>query len=155
MKSKEKGNIAEVIILAEFVKRGIQVSLPYGDNARYDLVADFNGKLQKIQVKYCGQNTINDSVACLTASSKNHTTNKRLDVYINDIDYFAFYIKCWEICILVPISVIGNRKSVTFRKELAKNNQTKGINFVFDYSFDKILCVETLHDESKDCEIYD
>ena len=48
MNTKTKGNIGEAIILAEFVKRGIQVSIPFGDNARYDLIAEFNGKLNKI-----------------------------------------------------------------------------------------------------------
>jgi len=51
MNSKNKGNIGESQALAEFTKRGIQVSIPFGDNARYDLIADFNGKLNKIQVK--------------------------------------------------------------------------------------------------------
>ena len=55
MISKEKGNVGEAVILAEFVKRGVQCSLPFGDTARYDLIAEFNGKLNKIQVKYCGQ----------------------------------------------------------------------------------------------------
>ena len=64
MNSKDKGNIGEAIILGEFVKRNIQVSIPFGDNARYDLVADFNGKLNKIQVKYCNQKiTKNNSQA--------------------------------------------------------------------------------------------
>lgn len=29
---------------------------------------------------------------CKSSSSKNHTTNKRLDTYENDVDYIAFYI---------------------------------------------------------------
>ena len=53
MNSKDKGNIGEAIMLAEFIKRGIQVSIPFGDNARYDLIIDLNGKLYKVQVKYC------------------------------------------------------------------------------------------------------
>ena len=57
MNSKDKGNIGEAIVLAEFTKRQIQVAIPFGDNARYDLIAEFNGKLNKIQVKYCGQTT--------------------------------------------------------------------------------------------------
>lgn len=32
--TKTKGNIGEAIIIAEFVKRGIQVSIPFGDNTR-------------------------------------------------------------------------------------------------------------------------
>ena len=55
MNSKAKGNIGEGVVLSEFVKRGIQVSIPFGDNARYDLIAEFNGKLNKIQVKYCNE----------------------------------------------------------------------------------------------------
>lgn len=43
MNSKNKGNIGEAIILAEFIKYGIQVSLPFGDNARYDMIADIKG----------------------------------------------------------------------------------------------------------------
>lgn len=35
------------------------------------------------------------------------------------------------------------------RKEIEQNNQQKGIHLLSDYSFDKILCVETLHDDSK------
>ena len=89
MISKEKGNIGEVIALAEFVKRGVQVSIPYGDNARYDLIAEFNGKLNRIQVKYCNQLSSNNSVICPCASSTNHTTNKHYSTYENDIDYFS------------------------------------------------------------------
>lgn len=36
MNSKDKGNIGESRIIYEFVKRNIQVALPFGDNARYD-----------------------------------------------------------------------------------------------------------------------
>lgn len=48
MNTKTKGNIGEAVVLSEFVKRGTQVSIPFGDNARYDLIAEFNGKLNKI-----------------------------------------------------------------------------------------------------------
>ena len=100
MNTKTKGNIGEAVILAEFTKRGIQVSIPFGDNARYDLVAEFNGKLNKIQIKYCAQVTENNSVTCMTSSSKNHTTNKVMDTYENDVDYMAFYIQPWDTCCL-------------------------------------------------------
>lgn len=148
MNTKIKGNIGEAIILAEFVKRGIQVSIPFGDNARYDLIAEFNGKLNKIQIKYCSHLTENNSVVCKSSSSKNHTTNKRLDTYENDVDYIAFYIQPWNISCLVPISDCKGG-TFTLRKELTKNNQKIGTHLVDQYSFDKILCVETLHDEPK------
>ena len=107
MNSKNKGNIGESRILWEFVKRGIQVSIPFGDNARYDLVADFNGKLNKIQIKYCDQQIINGSIVLPCSSSTNHTTNKHYTTYKNDVDYFAFYIPKWDVPLLVPIEEIG------------------------------------------------
>ena len=139
MNSKNKGNIGEAIVLAEFTKRNIQVCIPFGDNARYDLVAEFNGKLNKIQVKYCGQETINNSFDCHCVSSTNHTTNKHLSTYENDVDYMAFYIIAIDKILLVPIDKINGRKNITFRTELPKNGQRVGINFVEDYLLDKII----------------
>ena len=92
MNSKTKGNIGEAIVLAEFAKRNIQVAIPFGDNARYDLIAEFNGKLNKIQVKYCNQLQNTGSISCPCASSTNHTTNKHYTTYENDVDYFLVYL---------------------------------------------------------------
>ena len=139
MNSKDKGNIGEALALAEFIKYGIAVSIPYGDNARYDLVADFNGKLNKIQVKYCNQKiSENNSIVCPCASSTNHTTNKHYTTYENDIDYFVFYLAEWNELLLVPIEKIGTKKSIMFRMDKPKNNQYN-CNLVKDYTFDKIL----------------
>lgn len=149
MISKEKGNIGESIILTEFVKRGIQVSIPFGDSARYDLIAEFNGKLNKIQVKYCDSHTENDSITCPCGSSKNHTTNKNYSTYENDVDYMAFYLAAYDKSLLIPIEKLIGKKTITFRNSLPKNNQTKGINLIDDYLFDNTLCVETLHDKPK------
>ena len=139
MNSKDKGNIGEAIILCEFVKRNIQVSIPFGDNARYDLIAEFNGKLNKIQVKYCGQVTENNSFTCPCASSTNHTTNKHLITYDNDVDYMAFYITSIDKLLLVPIEQLAGKKTITFRLEAPKNGQKIGINLVDDYLLDKII----------------
>lgn len=81
MNNKDKGNIGESKIIYEFAKRGVQVSIPFGDNARYDLIAEFGGKLNKIQVKYCDQKIKNGSILLPCASSRNHTTNKRYITY--------------------------------------------------------------------------
>ena len=141
MNSKDKGNIGEAIVLAEFTKRQIQVAIPFGDNARYDLIAEFNGKLNKIQVKYCGQITENNSFICPCASSTNHTTNKHLSTYDNDVDYMAFYLVSIDKLLLVPIERLKGRKTITFRLEPPKNGQTTGINLIEDYLLDKIIKV--------------
>ena len=83
--------------------------------------------------------TSNNSITCICSSSTNHTTNKHLTTYKKDVDYMAFYLVPIDKCILVPIEVIEDRKSMVFRTELPLNGQRKGINFVDDYTFDKIL----------------
>ena len=139
MNSKDKGNIGEAILLAELTKSQIQVAIPFGDNARYDLIAEFNGKLNKIQIKYCGQTTENNSFICPCASSTNHTTNKHLSTYEEDVDYMAFYLVPIDKTLLVPIEKIIGKKTITFRIDPPKNGQQTGINLVEDYTLDKIL----------------
>jgi hypothetical protein len=51
MNSKRIGNLGEAKVLCKFVELGIPVYLPFGDNEKADLIADFNGKLNKIQIK--------------------------------------------------------------------------------------------------------
>lgn len=139
MNSKDKGNIGEAVVLAQFVKRNIAVSIPFGDNTRYDLIAQFKGKLNKIQIKYCHQKISKaGSISCPCSSSLNHTTNKVRTTYENEIDYFAFYLAEWNKVILVPMEIIGSKKTIAFRLDAPKNNQEK-CNIVSDYEFDKIL----------------
>ena len=140
MNSKDKGNIGDAIVLAEFVKMGIQVSIPFGDNARYDLIADFNNKLNKIQIKYCNSLSENNSIVCPCASSTNHTTNKHYSTYENDVDYFVFYLAPWDICVLVPITEIGDKKSICFRKD--KPSTGNNYHLVQDYCFSSVFKIE-------------
>lgn len=51
MTTKQLGNIGEAKTLSKFVELQIPVYLPFGDNEKADLIADFGGKLNKIQVK--------------------------------------------------------------------------------------------------------
>lgn len=148
MISKEKGDIGEAMVLADLVAHNVQVLQPFGDHARYDLVIDINGKFLKLQIKYCDQKTKNNSIICPCVSSTNHTTNKHYSSYKDDVDYMCFYIVEWNKIAYVPIQEIGNLKSFTIRNQLPKNNQAN-IHLIDNYSFEKTLCVETLHDESK------
>lgn len=147
MNSKTKGDISEAKALFEFQKRGIPVLIPWGDNLRYDMVIELNNCFYRIQVKTANE-IKNGVVKCYTRSSTNHTTNKHLTTYENDVDYFVFYNQILDKVALVPIKEVGNQKTISLRLEPPKNNQNN-LRYFDDYSFDKILCVETLHGEPK------
>ena len=134
--NKIKGNIGEAAILFEFVKRGIPVSIPYGDNERYDLIAEFNGKLNKIQIKYCSDETPNDGIVCPCASSYNHVSSeKEWKSYSGEIDYFCFWLPTDNLALIVPMSEIGEKKSITFKRTPSLTGQKSRL--MSDFTFDK------------------
>ena len=146
-KTKEKGDLSEARALFEFQKLGIPVSIPWGDNLRYDLVIEVDNHLYKVQIKTANE-IHNGAIKCYTRSSKNHTTNKKYDIYENDADYFVFYNHDMDKIALVPVEEVGKQKSFSLRIRKPSNNQSN-VRYFDDYSFEKILCVETLHEEPK------
>lgn len=50
-KTKNIGNKTEITIISEFINRDIPVSIPFGDNQRYDVIIDVHSKLYRIQIK--------------------------------------------------------------------------------------------------------
>lgn len=134
--SKVKGQLSEARTLYEFQKYNIPVCLPWGDNERYDLVAEFDGKFNRIQVKTSNEED-NGAIICYTRSSTNHTTNKNLTTYIGDVDYFVFVNQTYDILALVPMEVIGDAKSIRLRIMPPGNGQTKNVKYFSDYSFEK------------------
>ena len=132
MNSKMKGEFSEAKALFEFQKAGVPVSLPWGDNQRYDMIAEFNGKLNRIQVKTANEEE-NGAIKCYCRSSTNHTTNKNLSDYVGQIDYFVFYNQTRDIIALVPIEEIGNKKNIIFAQNRQKMGNSK--EFVSSLTF--------------------
>lgn len=90
----QKGLMTELECQHYLTKLGYIVSLPIGDHCRYDMIADINGKLIKIQIKTCREThtgiRINTSCVHLCSKSNKYKINSYTD---KDIDYFATYYK--------------------------------------------------------------
>ena len=148
MNSKKIGNIGEAKILCKFVELGIPVYLPFGDNEKADLIADFNGKLNKIQIKTSIKAEDGKMIFDLTSSTV-HRKNGEKHIYTKDeIDYFACYNIARDKIFLIPINEAPNT-AITIRYEKPKNNQNQGIKLEENYLIDNILCVETLYETPK------
>lgn len=149
MNSKSIGNIGEAKVLCKFVELGIPVYTPFGDNEKADLIAEFNGKLNKIQVK-TSIKAENGKIVFDITSSTIHRKNGEKHIYTSDeIDYFACYNIARDKIFLFKVDEVPNT-TITIRYERPKNGQTQGIRFEEDYLLDNILCVETLHEVSKE-----
>lgn len=135
--TKRIGNITELEVLTYATKLGVQVSIPFGDRARYDQIWDFKGDIFKVQVKTAHE--IDDGNAIeISCKSSNRRCGKCVNRrYTEDeIDYIATFYK--QKCYLIHISETSAR-SKKLRFNQLQNNQQLNINWATDYEVEKIL----------------
>lgn len=93
--TKVKGNITELMCIAGFIELGYQVSIPYGDSAKYDFVVDVNGKFWRVQCKssHVAHHDGKEDFEAFSFGTISQTVNTKKTVkrqYTKkDIDYFA------------------------------------------------------------------
>ena len=137
--TKQLGNIGESKTLDAFVEMGIPVYIPYGDNEKADLVAEFNGKLNKIQVK--SSLKIEDGLITVDVSSTHRKGGKSVrETYsVEDVDYFSIFNYESKLLILIPSNIVGGKSQLKISYPYKEStNQYKNINWE-DYTFDKIV----------------
>lgn len=131
LNTKQKGNLTELQCILAFYELGYKVSIPYGENSRYDFIADIEGKLLRIQCKTChlvGENQ--EAIEFKTASTRINSQGNFRNDYHGQIDFFATY---WNgKCYIVPIEECGIA-SKKLRFIPTKSNQIKGVSFAKDY----------------------
>jgi hypothetical protein len=130
MNPKAKGEITEAVILAELMKRGKVVLLPFGNNQRYDLLIDDGGTFTRVQCK-TGR-LINHCVRFYTRSVNGFTGKKR--GYRGEIDLFMVY--CPDNQKIYAINVNDAPESEMYlRIHPSRNGQRVGVFFASDYEY--------------------
>jgi len=135
LSTKAKGNLTELQCITAFYQLGYQVSIPYGENSRYDFIADVNGKLIRVQVKTSSiKQETKGAISFATASTRINSTKNITHRYTKDeIDYFTTF---WDNkCYLIPVEETAGREK-TLRFIPPANGQIKGITFAKDYELE-------------------
>lgn len=129
MNSKNIGEKTEAIILAHLIKKNYSVSLPFGDNQRYDMIVDKgDGKLLRGQ---CKTGKYKNGIIVFNACSIDRDTYKR-ENYKGQIEIFLVY--CPQLDKIYEIDVnINSNTDVSLRVDPCKNNQSKLINWAKDF----------------------
>lgn len=135
--TKQKGNITELECILAFSKAGYKVSIPYGEDCRYDLVLDVKGRLYRVQCKTAshlpnpedGFKFKCKSVVMTAHGARESTYNE------TEIDFFATV--CEDQCYLIPVRECGNEKTLRYR--YPANGQKKGISLADDYKFEEVI----------------
>jgi PD-(D/E)XK endonuclease len=131
MNSKTVGERTEGIILAELLKAGYVVLLPFGDNQRYDLVIEEGGVFKRVQCKTASLAVTSAALTFKTCSSYAHRGGGYLG-YRGAADLFGVYSPDTGRCYLVPVEDVGERQA-TLRLEPARNGQASKVRLAQQY----------------------
>lgn len=125
---KAIGERSEAIIAAHYLMRGDVVLHPFGDNQRYDLVVENDGKFRRIQCKTGKLD--GDVIRFSTASCAGGKVKKD---YVGQIEAFAVYCPQNQKVYEVPIEAAPSR-SMMLRLASPKNNSAVStVNWASDY----------------------
>lgn len=137
MNTKIKGNKAEAVVIAEFVKRGIPVMLPFGDNEKYDIVVELNGAFKSVQVKYGRV-----SNGCVEAELKHRIGCKRVAYasYKGKVDYIAIWCEFNDTVYLLDSLFFSVKNRAMLRIDPPKNNSAiSTVKWAKDYELAKLI----------------
>lgn len=128
MPPKENGEIAEAKAIAELKERGYTVSIPFGENARYDAIIE-DGELTKIQIK---KGWMKNGVIFFGTESTYYNSNGSNEKGYNESEIDTFIVVYEDSIFQVPVEEASKGK-MRLRVDPPKNNQTKGINFAENF----------------------
>jgi hypothetical protein len=126
---KAKGDLAELKVAADLISRGCRLSIPFGEDCDYDLIADYEGRLHRVQVKY----TQSDGQVVVIRCRSHSLTNGKVratKLYTSAmIDWIAVYDSTTERCFYCPSWELGvaGRNLMHLRLKPARNGQRIGI----------------------------
>jgi hypothetical protein len=128
---KDIGDRSTLAVMFALHAAGYSISVPFGENTRYDLLLDDGETIARVQCK--AARFRGGAVWFKTSSSYAHHPNpKPRRSYRGEIDYFG--VHCWETggVYLVPVDAVPPTDGC-LRVEPSRNGQTKGTRPAEDY----------------------
>lgn len=134
--TKQTGLLTELQCQTYFTQLGYNVSLPLGEDVRYDMIVDVNGKLIKVQVKTCHLTKTESGIEFATRSTQVNTQGQKSKTYSeNEIDYFATF---WEdkVYLIHVKDCLGKMRTLSFKQQ-SPNQQD--LFWIKNYEAEKTL----------------
>ncbi len=136
METKSKGDLGEAMVIAECLRRGYKVAIPFGDDWRYDIIVDRGFGLDKVQIKYTESD---GQVIKVRTSSRGNSIAKDGVKYVEkkytaeEIDWLAVYDKTSNRCYFIPSHKFADGKSAFWLRLVPPGNNQKEMNWAEDY----------------------
>jgi len=119
--------------MAAFLESGHLISQPFGENARYDFLAEKEGRFIRVQVK---TGWIRDGVVRFNCVSNHYHRGGGDRGYIDEADVFAVYCRSVSTVFCVPVGEVHHRGFLRVTPTI--NRQTRKIRWAADYVLAKL-----------------
>jgi PD-(D/E)XK endonuclease len=135
---KQVGDRSTLAVMLALAGAGYSILLPFGENTRYDLAIEKDGRLFRVQCKTGRLH--NGTVLFKTASTYSHHPRPAVAMrsYHGEIDYFGVYCPGNGAVYLIPFEAAPNRSSAALRVEPSRNGQKKRIRDAAEYEIARI-----------------
>lgn len=129
-KTTEKGEIGEAMVIADLMRQGHDVALPFGHNQPYDLIVirKEGGRLEKVQVKYTTSD--GEVIRAVIRSSSAWVAHRYT---ADEVDWLAIYEATTSSCYYIPAVVWDGYQQLALRLKPTRNGQVRGIRWAADY----------------------
>ena len=133
--SKDRGDETEAAIIHYLVAKGYSVSIPFGDNDKYDIIVDSGERLYRVQCKTAWQNK-DATIRFNTHSQTTRDGEYHENTYHGEIDAFVVRYPETETIYWIPISEATEQKmELRFSAEI----DHPSINWAEDYEFENSI----------------
>lgn len=102
--TKAVGDLSDVMVIAALVNHGYLVSIPFGENHRYDVIADDGERLLRIQVKTGRLRGSVISFMCSSSHQHRRSGPTATRPYFGQVEYLAVFCPETGKVYLVPES---------------------------------------------------
>lgn len=128
--TKFKGDLSELRLMHDLRRAGYLISIPYGEDHRYDIIAEKDDRFYRVQVK---TGRLRRGVVIFNAySSHAHRGGPSCRLYTNQIDFFGVFCPDNNCSYLVPICELPTNQGY-LRVEKPLNNQSRKMRWAEDY----------------------
>ena len=125
------GKLGEAQVLTKFIELGIQVYFPFGEGSSVDLIAEFNGKSNRIQVKSTEKDNNGTLIFSICSTTLQEGGKIQKHIYsTNEIDYFALYSSVTDEVYLLPIKEAPTKKFSLRYKEPYSSKSHKAEDYL-------------------------
>ncbi|MEK6228272.1 MAG: group I intron-associated PD-(D/E)XK endonuclease [Actinomycetota bacterium] len=125
---KAKGDLAELKVATDLMRRGYKIAFPYGEDWDYDLILCRGQRLERVQVKFTRSDGNVITVRCGSSSLTNGKVRAVKHYTAKTVDWIAAYDVTSDRCYYLAADLLGGGRSMlTLRLTPSRNGQVAGI----------------------------